>query len=53
MIICALIVTYNRLDKLKKCLENYDKQKRKPNKIIVVDNNSNLERKNFLTKSCW
>ena len=50
MIICALIVTYNRLDKLKKCLENYDKQKRKPNKIIVVDNNSNLETKNFLTK---
>ena len=50
MIICALIVTYNRLDKLKTCLESYDKQKRKPDKIIVVDNNSNLETKNFLIK---
>ena len=48
MIICALIVTYNRLDKLKICLESYDKQKRKPDKIIVVDNNSNIETKYFL-----
>ena len=50
MIICALIVTYNRLDKLKKCLESYDKQKRKPDKIIVVDNNSNKETKIFLNE---
>lgn len=48
MIICALIVTYNRLDKLKTCLESYDKQKRKPDKIIVVDNNSNKDTKYFL-----
>lgn len=51
MNICVLIVTYNRLEKLKKCLKSYDSQTRLPNKIIVVDNGSNKETKDFL--SCW
>ncbi len=35
-----LIVTYNRLDKLKKCLESYTEQTVLPQKILVVDNAS-------------
>ncbi|QLL70089.1 glycosyltransferase family 2 protein [Lactobacillus sp. 3B(2020)] len=36
----AIVVTYNRLDELKKCLDALFKQTYTLNKIIVVDNNS-------------
>ena len=37
----AVIVTFNRLEKLKKALESYEKQTLLPKYIIVVDNASN------------
>lgn len=48
MNICAVIVTYNRLDKLKKCLDAYHDQTRKLDKIIVVDNASSDDTKTYL-----
>ena len=48
MKICAVIVTYNRLDKLKKTLDAYDKQTRTVDKIIVVDNASKEDTKEYL-----
>jgi len=44
----ALIVTYNRLRKLKMALAAYDDQTRPVDKIIVVDNGSDLETKLYL-----
>lgn len=38
--ICAVVVTYNRLNSLKICLENLSKQTRKVDEIIVVNNSS-------------
>ncbi len=38
--ICVVLVTYNRLDKLKKALEAYDKLTKQPRKMIIVDNGS-------------
>jgi GT2 family glycosyltransferase len=38
--ICAVVVTYNRLNSLKICLENLKKQTRKLDEIIVVNNGS-------------
>lgn len=38
--ICVGLVTYNRLEKLKKALSSYDCQTFKPSRIIVFDNNS-------------
>lgn len=46
--IIALVVTYNRLEKLRKCLEAYENQTVAPYKIIVVDNFSNDGTKEFL-----
>ncbi|MGC8705188.1 MAG: glycosyltransferase family 2 protein [Athalassotoga sp.] len=40
MKIIALVVTYNRLDFLKKNLEALSRQSRKPDEIIVIDNAS-------------
>lgn len=48
MDICAVIVTYNRLEKLKKALTKYNDQTRRPNKVIVVDNASKEDTKAFL-----
>lgn len=48
--IAVLVVTFNRLDKLKKCLKHYEWQTYKPSLIIVVDNNSNDGTKDFLTE---
>ena len=45
-----VIVTYNRLDKLKNAIDAFDKQTLKPNRIIVVNNNSNDGTMEFLTK---
>lgn len=44
----VLIVTYNRLEKLKKCFSAYDEQLILPQKIIVVDNCSTDGTKEFL-----
>lgn len=40
MKIAAIIVTYNRLEKLKKCLTAYEKQTLQPSIVCVVDNHS-------------
>ena len=41
MDLCVVVVTYNRLSKLKKALAAYERQMIKPRNFIVVDNNSN------------
>ena len=41
MKIDAVVVTYNRLAKLKKVLESFDKQTLIPGTIVIVNNNSN------------
>lgn len=46
--IIVLIVTYNRLELLKQCLKRYEELKIKPSKILVVDNNSTDQTKEFL-----
>lgn len=46
--ICAVIVTYNRLDKLKKALAAYDKLTRQPSSILLVDNGSTDGTKEYL-----
>ena len=40
MKIGVVLVTYNRLDKLKIALESYNKQSIKPQYVLVVNNNS-------------
>ena len=37
----VVIVTYNRIEHLKKSLELYTRQTKNPSRIIVVDNHSN------------
>lgn len=44
----VVIVTYNRLDKLKKTLKAFDEQTKLPGKIVVVNNCSNDGTKEFL-----
>lgn len=39
--IAAVVVTYNRLNKLKKALLSYENQLHKPDYVIIVDNASN------------
>lgn len=46
--IAIVIVTFNRLDKLKKALTAYDNQSYKPYEICVVDNNSTDGTKEYL-----
>lgn len=41
MKIACVIVTYNRLEKLKKVLDCHEKAIKKPDYIVVLDNNSN------------
>lgn len=48
MLIGVVIVTYNRLEKLKKCLASYENQSLVPDKILVIDNASNDGTKEFL-----
>lgn len=50
MDIGAVVVTYNRLEKLKTALERFDAQIKKPKYIIVVNNNSNDGTREFLDK---
>lgn len=44
----VLVVTYNRLDKLKKALHAYSIQSYKPKTVIVVDNNSKADTNEYL-----
>ena len=48
--ICAVIVTYNRLDKLKKTLACYSNQKLLPKYVIVVNNASTDGTEDFLAE---
>lgn len=48
MKIDAVIVTYNRLEKLKKAIEAFEKQTYLPQRLIIVNNNSNDKTKEFL-----
>ena len=48
MKIGVVIVTYNRLDKLKIALKSYENQKIKPKYILVVNNNSTDGTKEYL-----
>lgn len=50
-IICVL-VTYNRIDKLKTALKSYVNQTTLPDKMIVVDNHSNDGTIEFLNEWC-
>lgn len=50
MSVCAVIVTFNRINDLKKCLEKYSKQTKKIDGIIVVNNCSNDGTKEYLEK---
>ena len=44
----VVLVTFNRLDKLKVALDKYDKQTLVPEYILVVDNHSNDGTKEYL-----
>lgn len=48
--IAAVVVTYNRLDKLKKSLSSYEQQIRQPDALIVVNNASTDGTYEFLQK---
>tara|TARA_Y100000996_G_C22550129_1_gene653399 strand:- start:1423 stop:2328 length:906 start_codon:yes stop_codon:yes gene_type:complete len=48
MKIIAVIVTYNRLNELKKCISYLENQKLKLNKILIIDNNSSDGTKEYL-----
>ncbi|MDD5639030.1 MAG: glycosyltransferase family 2 protein [Candidatus Pacebacteria bacterium] len=48
--IAANVVTYNRKDLLRECLNSLLAQTRKPDSIIIVDNNSNDGTKEMLEK---
>ena len=50
MNIGVVIVTYNRLEKLKKTLESFDNQTVKPKYIVVVNNKSTDNTKEYLEK---
>ncbi len=50
MTIGAVIVTYNRLEKLKKCLESYEAQSHPPHCVLVIDNASTDGTKEFLDR---
>lgn len=48
MNVIAVVVTYNRLGLLKKCLDAIGKQTRKPDKVLVVNNGSTDETEEWL-----
>lgn len=48
--ICVVIVTYNRLEKLKRTIKSYEKQTLLPKYIIIVNNASTDETKDYLEK---
>ena len=48
MKICAVIVTYNRIDKLRKTLQAFDELTEYPDKVYVVDNHSSDDTPEYL-----
>ncbi|NIK74661.1 glycosyltransferase involved in cell wall biosynthesis [Thermonema lapsum] len=40
MKVFATVVTHNRIESLKKCIEHLRKQTRKPDAIIIINNGS-------------
>ena len=48
--IAAVVVTYNRLEKLKKALNSYDEQKHNVDYMIIVDNASTDATADWLDK---
>lgn len=52
MKIGVVLVTYNRLEKLKIALNAYNDQEVKPHYVLVVNNNSNDGTKEYL-ENCW
>lgn len=50
MKIDVVIVTYNRIDKLKKALKAFEKQSAMPGKIVIVNNNSTDGTADYLEK---
>jgi GT2 family glycosyltransferase len=41
--VCAIVVTYNRVDLLRRCLDHLVAQSRRPDRILVIDNASTDE----------
>lgn len=50
MKIGVVIVTYNRLEKLKKCLDAYEKQSYMPESVLIIDNHSTDGSAEYLDK---
>lgn len=50
MTICAVVVTYNRLRELKKCIESLKSQTRRPDLILVINNSSTDGTLDWLTR---
>jgi GT2 family glycosyltransferase len=50
MKIAVVLVTYNRLNMLKKALELYKNQSRKPDLMVIVNNNSTDGTKDYITE---
>lgn len=48
--VCVIIVTYNRLTLLKKCIDRIDNQVFKPNHVLIFNNNSTDGTKEWLLK---
>lgn len=48
MKICSVIVTYNRIDDLKRCINSYNNQVENVDTIIIVNNNSTDKTKEYL-----
>lgn len=48
--VTAVVVTYNRLELLKECLQSLEQQTRKVNRILVVNNNSTDGTTEYLNK---
>lgn len=50
MNIDVVIVTFNRIEKLKKAIMSFEQQRLLPNRIVIVNNNSNDGTREFLEK---
>ncbi len=49
--VSIIIVTFNALDYVINCIESLEKTKYKNKEVIIIDNNSNSELKNYLIKA--